>query len=562
MKKALQISIAQTLFVIEEDAYAKLDAYLASIRAHFARTEGSAEIVADIEARVSEQFQETKKNVITLADVEAVIASMGTVADFGEEEPSAQAEPTTGAKKKAYRNPNDKIVAGVCSGLAAYVNVDVLWMRIGFVLFTVVSNGFGILLYLILALIIPEAKTASQKLEMEGSPVTLETMSETFKEQMEEVREQHGSRVKEVLSWPFIALKRVVEAIVRFVVPTARVTLGVFLACVCLAAALGISILAPFAVLRSDALVGFSLPDIVSPFVLYAVIAGAYLAVMLPLAVAFLLGVAIVRRRRPFTAALGFTLLALWCAAVVVGGVAASWTVDRVRAYARENPLYEMSSLNVPVAASLDALVVGGKIRATFVQGEEAGVSVAGTTEAVRHLLLEEREGAVRLATDDRDSDCLFCGSSDTLEATITLPSLRSADVLSGASFVADAWTSAVPVEIAVREGARAEVVITAPSLRAVAEESSRAMIDADASSIELTARQGSRVTWTGTAAAAVLMADEWSRMDASGALMDTVSATASQGSEVLLGRVRVGVESAIETFGGLVERFQDSDSE
>ena len=110
MKKAVNISIGQMLFTIEEDAYQKLDQYLNSIRAHFSHTKDHVEIVEDIEARISEKFLETKKKIITTKEVESVMESMGKVADFGNDdmEEDEQMEISIPARKKLYRNSKDK----------------------------------------------------------------------------------------------------------------------------------------------------------------------------------------------------------------------------------------------------------------------------------------------------------------------------------------------------------------------------------------------------------------------------------------------------------------------
>lgn len=170
MKKALQISLAKTLFTIEEDAYARLENYLAAVRKHFASTPESAEIITDIEASIAEQLLERKEKIVTIEAIESILAKMGKVEDFDDRiasnVPASDGGPAIGGKK-LYRNTDNAIIAGVCSGIAAYFGWDALWVRLGFFLLTFL-NGFGILLYIVLWIIMPEAKSAAQKLEMTG----------------------------------------------------------------------------------------------------------------------------------------------------------------------------------------------------------------------------------------------------------------------------------------------------------------------------------------------------------------------------------------------------------
>ena len=174
MKKTLTVNLGGTVFHIDEDAYRLLDNYLCNLKLHFRKQEGAEEIVNDIENRISELFAEklaAGSQVITIADVEEVIARMGKPEDFGEESEEDEPQKTaghTGAQsgttihRRFYRNPDDKILGGVISGLAAYLNWDVTLLRL--IMFVVLICGYGVLIpiYIICWLIIPEARTAAR----------------------------------------------------------------------------------------------------------------------------------------------------------------------------------------------------------------------------------------------------------------------------------------------------------------------------------------------------------------------------------------------------------------
>lgn len=199
MNQTVTANISGIVFHIEIDAYDKLKSYLAEIKKHFENAEEREEIMADIEARIAEIFK-SKLNeqvqVITYANVEEVIQLMGQPEDFAdtkeedEKNENQQTNYTTG--KRVYRSGDDKILAGVCSGIAAYFGFDPIWLRLAFAIAFFVF-GFGFPLYIILWIIIPEAKTRAQKLEMRGEPVNIDNIEKTIKKEAEDF----SNRVKD-----------------------------------------------------------------------------------------------------------------------------------------------------------------------------------------------------------------------------------------------------------------------------------------------------------------------------------------------------------------------------
>ena len=203
MNKTVNINLANTLFHIDEDAYNKMRRYLESVKRSFANTPGSDEILADIEARIAELFYEKLENerqVITQKQVDEVIAIMGQPEDYMvdedifEDEPKAKNTGPTSRVKKLYRDTEQKYVAGVSSGLAHYLGIDPLWIRILWVFLTIGSGGGFILLYGLLWILIPEAATTSQKLDMRGEAVNISNIERKVKEGFEDV----ADRVKSV----------------------------------------------------------------------------------------------------------------------------------------------------------------------------------------------------------------------------------------------------------------------------------------------------------------------------------------------------------------------------
>lgn len=195
MKKTLVINIRGIVFHIDEDAYDKLNAYLGEISQHFKSKKGHDDIINDIENRIVELFQQKltdKKQVINIEDVDKVIGVMGHPSDFdqdSEDESTSYVNSKKKEPKRLFRDIDNRVVGGVCSGLGAYFNIDQLWFRIGFIV-SVFIGGAGALVYLVLWIITPPAKTVSEKLEMQGDPVTISNIEKAFKEEMNELKDK------------------------------------------------------------------------------------------------------------------------------------------------------------------------------------------------------------------------------------------------------------------------------------------------------------------------------------------------------------------------------------
>ena len=192
MKKTLSVNISGINFHIDEDAYEKLRRYLEAIRSHFQGINGRDEVMADIELRIAEllnqKISETR-HVITLEDVDEVIRIMGQPSDFAPEEEFAEPGDYSRYQKRLYRDPEHKVIGGVCGGIGAYFNLDPVWIRLIFILL-VFASGFGILLYVILWLAVPEARTAAERLEMRGQPVNVSTLEASIRQEMGGLKEK------------------------------------------------------------------------------------------------------------------------------------------------------------------------------------------------------------------------------------------------------------------------------------------------------------------------------------------------------------------------------------
>ena len=275
MKKNITINLCGRLFQIDEDAYELLQNYIESLHASFGKQEGGEEIADDIEERIAELFDELKANgtvAITIDHVKDIITRIGRPEELAGEDGETPNGDTQGeqkgghrydsfksaangfrenvrartAGKKLYRNPNDKLLAGVLSGFAAYTSTDVTWWRIGYALLLLGSNFFlfpllklfhvsgfmfsinmtFILFYIAMAIAMPEAKKPKQVLEMEGKDVTPQTLADVMVDDTDRRQPEPQGHMRGCLS---VLLKMLVGLFVAIAAIAGLILLGCFL---------------------------------------------------------------------------------------------------------------------------------------------------------------------------------------------------------------------------------------------------------------------------------------------------------------------------------------------
>ena len=213
MKKTVTINLDKTIFNIDDDAYELLEAYLQSLNEHFAHEEGGQEILNDIESRIAELFKERLgfgMQVITRQEVNEVIAIMGRPDEIetpleGEApdeggtpgETASASSPTdennngnnSGStpeperrSRRLYRDPDNRVLGGVASGIAYYIGLDVVLVRVILVLLLPLWAS-SIWIYLLLWICVPEARTTAQKLEMRGETPTVDNIRRAVEEE-------------------------------------------------------------------------------------------------------------------------------------------------------------------------------------------------------------------------------------------------------------------------------------------------------------------------------------------------------------------------------------------
>ncbi|ALI99849.1 GIN domain-containing protein [Rufibacter tibetensis] len=427
MKKNISVNLQGMIFHVEEDGYEMLSQYLAAIKTYFSSYEGHEEIVADIESRIAEIFfsrLNPGKQVITREDVQGLISQMGTIADFetveAEEAEAASGktqgnsattppfEPVPGEQKRLYRDVNRKVLAGVAAGIANYLQMDPLWVRMafvilvlgvpftgGFTLFGVILyaicwvalpknealpeiqarklfrdpidkklggvasgiaiyfgadvaiirllflimfliGGFGLIPYIILWIAVPEAKTITERVQMQGNPVTLSSIEASVKNSlnMQDANGQESTLAK-VLLFPvrlvsqiIQALSRVLHPVMGFLITMIRVFAGLLMMVV--SGAFMVALLAGL-------MVGLGIYDKPEYFNFGEIPAAAFVnavpswmfwagffAGIIPALLLFLLGVGLLAKKFLLRPTVGWPMLGVWLIAVaaLISGIA------------------------------------------------------------------------------------------------------------------------------------------------------------------------------------------------------------------------------------------------
>ncbi len=350
MIKTININLSGIVFNINEDAYNILNNYLTSIRSKFKNTEGGDEIIADIESRVAELFTEKmgeERQVIEIKDVENVIETLGQPEDYDlhEDDNSSESEYYQTKRKKFFRDPDDKILGGVSSGIGSYVSVDTVWIRLLWIVLFF-GYGFGFIFYLILWIIIPEAKTTAEKLEMRGEPVNIENIEKKIKEEFDGIKDsftkmgEHaknadyakaGKKAQSAISQIVEMLITILGRIFKFLLKVLGIIL-IFVGVISIPATIfGLTIASTVLddVFYAGNIFEIFTPIFNSPMQLYTAAVLLLLTIFIPLALLVLLGIRIVTKKSRISALVIIILTIVWFASASgIGAIAANTGID------------------------------------------------------------------------------------------------------------------------------------------------------------------------------------------------------------------------------------------
>ena len=431
MKKTISVTLNSLIFTLEEDAYNRLRTYLDEIREYFIRIDSkktATEIISDIEASIAEKFSaklSAKKQVINLKDVERLIKIMGTVTDIASGESNGreyadndsydkQKEKDNLKQKKLYRDLDDAVVAGVCSGLGRYFGVDAIIFRLIFAL-SIFFGGAGVVAYLVFWLVMPPAKTTSQKLEMQGAPVTLKKLEDFAKDKAEKLKQVDTGGIKRVFMVPFIFLNAVFRAFGVFFRTFGRligVLIGVLVIIGAAFAMTATGLAAAVAVFNSDTLMianNFTVAAAVGyGWYLLGIVSG-FMVIFIPLVFILLLGISLGFRKSVFNAAINSLFIGAWMIAIISLGVVLVDTVPRLRAQVDEIIPASVITKNYAYEG-IDSLRIGAYGNATVEKGDEFSLKITGAELALDNLKFNADNGELKITEAGGNKGfCIFC---------------------------------------------------------------------------------------------------------------------------------------------------------
>jgi phage shock protein PspC (stress-responsive transcriptional regulator) len=439
MKKTFSITLGGRIFSIEEDGYLVLDNYLKRLRTHFAHDPSVDELLKDIEFSFGEKFSEKlskDKLAVTLEDVEAVIAVMGQVEEIAHEvqdeeavKPSIEATATQTTKKRLYRNTDQQVIAGVCSGIATYFDIDPLVVRL-LALALILANGIGILIYVVLWIAIPRAETSLQKLEMLGKTPSLNEFQELTKEKTYALTEETGFR--RVLNLPiFLSGKayNVLQKIVRLLGSIARVIAGIgFLVFPFLFATFTTIALIVLGTNVNSRYIASDLPlhELAHDPMFYIGLISGYLLIIIPLVLLATLGVSMLRRKNQFQALVVGALVTLWIFAA--GGTAGSasqlgpWVYTHV-----ENARAQTASTLKLDLPAVDKVIVSDTVQVTIRPGETYSATFSGRAEDLALIHVTTSNGLLQITQSPKKKETRICIACfhEKIAGVITMPHLN-----------------------------------------------------------------------------------------------------------------------------------------
>ena len=349
MNKTVNINLANTFFHIDENAYTKLKLYLKKLEDGFKNTVGKEEILKDIEARIAELFQKVKTNpdyVVSESDVARIIDVLGQPEDFLSEE--EETEETI--RKKLFRDPDDKYIGGVASGLGHYFTIDTAWIRILWLLLAVFSGGTFVLIYILFWILVPMAKTTADKLRMKGKPINVSTIEKKIKEEFEDLSskikdldyEKAGNTLKKKSRNFFQFLEGILSAIPKIIFKL----LGILFLIVSTSIIVSIIVASLVLLFFGIVLWPFELFDVGPvPNILWGI--SMFLVVFIPLLFLFSLGIRLVRGRSSSFGRVGrLVLVGLWIASVLSLVVLGADTIRSHRITATKTDLHNLSLIH------------------------------------------------------------------------------------------------------------------------------------------------------------------------------------------------------------------------
>ncbi len=318
MNKTIIININGIVFHIEEDAYEVLRSYMNEVKRHFAYSPDSEEIVTDIENRIAEMFNERlaadQKQVIVLSDVSDVTGKMGNVNDFNSEDDDVHAHRSYGTGKKLFRDIDDRVISGVCSGIGHYFGIEARWVRLA-ALLSIVLAGSGLPIYIILWIVMPKAVTRTDKMAMKGEPINIQNFKRNFDEEVEGLKSGFNRAQREARP-ALNGLLSVIGSILKFFVKIV-IAFVAFIGIIMMIA-LFIGLFTFLGFWNSNELNTFPF-NMVNPGYKSVLALSAFIIIFIPVAALVMFAIRVLVTRIAISKTIYFSMLIIWLTGLVIG---------------------------------------------------------------------------------------------------------------------------------------------------------------------------------------------------------------------------------------------------
>jgi phage shock protein PspC (stress-responsive transcriptional regulator) len=433
MNEVTQIHLGRTAFTIAVDAQKELRDYLAAIKAQVGKD--GADVLEEIELRMAELLSErgiTGDKVVVAKDIAFLREQLGEPSDFSEDDSKQAAAPSAEeTPRRLFRDTDNAMVAGVAAGLANYFDIDAVIVRIIFVAL-VFAGGSGVLIYILLWLLVPEARTASERLSMQGKAATIDNLKQVVERaDIPGAARRSSSVVAKIL--------RTVGVVLLFMIGIPLVLAGGF-------GLLGVLAMSVYLLLNGLRLGG----QVVAPIGGHEVvgfIAGVVLVVTVLFAL-LLVGIAMIRRRWQLPAWGVAALVGVFFVSASIGGALAADTIPTIQ--------HRVTALHHTKVVKLEsfthATVTGSGLNVVYMPDSKSYVSYSYYgTQPVSELHTSVSGNTLRIAAGAvADNDCdAFCADIEPgLEVDIHAPRLDSLTV-NGRTYTAESSAlgqQAVPV--------------------------------------------------------------------------------------------------------------------
>lgn len=423
MNEVTRVHLGRQPFTIAIDAHKVLKAYLAAIEKHVGKN--APEVIEEVELRIAELLLErgvTGDKTVLVSDIAFIEAQLGSPADFGDNDESVEVDSETAASataKRLFRDTEQGVLGGVASGVAAYFDIDVTFVRIAFIALTLLWGG-GLVLYLIMWLIVPEAKTGSDHLQLRGKPITVESIKE-FVGKADVPRQ--ASRAQTVV-------RPLIQKVGRVI--TLLIGLGfMFGAAITALWTIGFGIYAWIAPERLTN-AGDIFPQEGLDYVFMAAIATAVVSVCV---LVFLAGLALIRRRKVVPGWMTGSIMALIFAAIAVGFPLGFKVIPD--AADRYNATEQTQTRSLEAFTNLR--ISDQRTTVQYVPSSAYKVEIK-TLGEINNKAIETsvKDGTLQIVTGDYqiDDNCaLFCVGNEWPEITVYAPMLSRVEVRDNATF-------------------------------------------------------------------------------------------------------------------------------